>query len=118
MYKISIFQIIADVGEVKVMCDLAMISAGETAVEIDKVSFFLSAVLGFSPLIFDLSENDGLEQLISACDKVWKSVEQDPTLVKKWVNKHTIFKILFIILTNAIKKRNIFQILEYLFFFS
>ena len=70
-----------------------MISAGETAVEMDKVSFFLSAVLGFSPLIFDLSENDGLEQLISACNKVWKSVEQDPSLVKKWVNKNSIFTV-------------------------
>ena len=90
------------------MCDLAMISAGETAVEIDKVSFFLSAVLGFSPLIFDLSENDGLEQLISACNKVWKSVEQDPTLVEKWVIKNTIFTVIFIILMNAILEKEIF----------
>ena len=89
------------------MCDLAMISAGETAIEIDKVSFFLSAVLGFSPLIFDLSENDGLEQLISACNKVWKSVEQDPTLVEKWVNKNTIFTDIFIISMNAILEKEI-----------
>ena len=78
--------VIIDVAEVKVMSDLAMISAGEEPMQMDRVSCFLSAVMGFSPLIFDLAPGDGLPQLLEACRLVWKNVDRDPTLIKKWVN--------------------------------
>ena len=89
--------LISDLGEVKVMSDLAMISAGETPMEVDRVSCFLSAVMGFSPIIFDLPQDAGLKQLLEACKKVWENVERDKrelyereddqrrTLLQKWV---------------------------------
>lgn len=42
---------------VQVLCDLAMISAGEDAIELGRVSCFLSAVMGFAPLIFWKTQN-------------------------------------------------------------
>ena len=78
--------VIIDVAEVKVMSDLAMISAGEEPMQMDRVSCFLSAVMGFSPLIFDLAPSDGLSQLLEACELVWENVDRDPSLIKKWVN--------------------------------
>lgn len=44
------------------MCDLAMISAGGDAVEIGRVSCFLSAVMGFAPLIFWGNKNAEIEE--------------------------------------------------------
>ncbi|XP_078489225.1 E3 ubiquitin-protein ligase rnf213-alpha-like [Ciona intestinalis] len=73
-----------NLGEVKVMSDLAMISAGETPIEVDRVSCFLSAVIGFSPLLFDLPQQAGLRELLAACEMVWNNVERDEGLLKKW----------------------------------
>ena len=80
------------------MSDLAMISAGETPMEVDRVSCFLSAVMGFSPIIFDLPQEAGFTELLKACKKVFKNVERDKkehaeregdgerkTLWQKWV---------------------------------
>ena len=90
---------IADLGEVKVMSDLAMISAGETPMEVDRVSCFLSAVMGFSPIIFDLPQDAGLKEMLKACKEVFENVERDKkeqaekegdgkrkTLLQKWVS--------------------------------
>ena len=68
------------------MSDLAMISAGETPMEVDRVSCFLSAVNGFSAIIFDLPQDAGLKELLKACKQVWDNIDRDETLVKKWVS--------------------------------
>ena len=69
----------------KVLSDLAMISAGETAMEVDKVSCFLSAVMGFAPFIFDLEENSDLKSMLDSFQKV---VERSghSKLKEQWVS--------------------------------
>ena len=62
-----------------------MINAGESAIDVQRVSCFLSAVKGFSPLIFDLPKDAGLTQLLRTCQKVWENIERDETFVEKWV---------------------------------
>ncbi|XP_076810018.1 E3 ubiquitin-protein ligase rnf213-alpha-like isoform X2 [Clavelina lepadiformis] len=73
-----------DRGEVKVMSDLAMISAGETTLEVDRVSCFLSAVMGFAPFIFDLEEKADLSDAVIALNKVWLTSLNDSRLLDKW----------------------------------
>jgi len=75
----------SDIGEVKTMSDLALISAGETPMEVDRVSCFVSAVMGFSPLIFELDETAGWDEFYDACEQVWSNVRRDPKLPDKWV---------------------------------
>ena len=62
-----------------------MISAGVDDLAIDKISYFLTAVTGFSPLIFDLPSEAELGELLAACRKVWKNIENDHTIIEKWV---------------------------------
>jgi len=69
------------------MVDLAMISAGENAMEVDKVSCFNSAVMGFSPLLFNLYPDNGLDDLLEACQEVWENVKADPSILSKWVSQ-------------------------------
>ena len=67
------------------MSDLAMISAGENAKEVDKVSCFLSAVMGYAPFLFDLHDRESdLNALISAFQKIPKEKEL-ANLEVKWV---------------------------------
>ncbi|XP_077969852.1 E3 ubiquitin-protein ligase rnf213-alpha-like isoform X1 [Styela clava] len=75
-----------DLSEVKVFCDLGMISAGETSYEVDRVSFLLSAVMGFGPLIFDLNQNSNLNYVVDRCKAVRKNFQSDPNLIKKWTD--------------------------------
>ena len=75
--------------ELKVLVDLALITAGESDMETDRISSLHTSCLGFAPLIFDLKEtndhNVSFDQLMKACDPVWKAVEADKTLPKKLV---------------------------------
>nr|XP_018671622.1 LOW QUALITY PROTEIN: E3 ubiquitin-protein ligase rnf213-alpha-like [Ciona intestinalis] len=73
-----------DIGEVKVMSDLAMISAGGTPMEVDRVSCFLSAVMTFSSLLFDLNEQSGLTELMGSITRVWESKQNDKSIIEKW----------------------------------
>jgi len=87
--------------ELKVLVDLALISAGESDMETDRISSLHTSCLGFAPLIFDLKESPEhkvtFERLMKACDPVWKAVEADQRLPQKLVrNKvHVIFGSLF-----------------------
>ncbi|XP_022796392.1 E3 ubiquitin-protein ligase rnf213-alpha-like isoform X2 [Stylophora pistillata] len=73
--------------ELKVLVDLALISAGESDMETDRISSLHTSCLGFAPLIFDLKESEeqgvSFDQLMKACDPVWKAVETDQMLPKK-----------------------------------
>ena len=69
------------------MSDLAMISAGENVKEVDMVSCFLSAVMGFAPFIFDLREDDGLNATIDAFEKICQASDR-AQLKRKWVNNY------------------------------
>ncbi|XP_022801884.1 E3 ubiquitin-protein ligase rnf213-alpha-like, partial [Stylophora pistillata] len=73
--------------ELKVLVDLALISAGESDMETDRISSLHTSCLGFAPLIFDLIETQeqrvGFDQLMKACNPVWKAVEADQLLPRK-----------------------------------
>ena len=75
--------------ELNVLVDLALITAGESDMETDRISSLHTSCLGFAPLIFDLKETKdhkvSFDQLMGACDPVWKAVEADKTLPKKLV---------------------------------
>ena len=83
--------------ELKVLVDLALISAGESDMETDRISSLHTSCLGFAPLIFDLKESQedkvNFDQLMKACEPVWKAVEADQRLPQKLVRNDvpTIF---------------------------
>nr|XP_039257181.1 E3 ubiquitin-protein ligase rnf213-alpha-like [Styela clava] len=101
-----------DINEVKVMCDLAMILAGENPMEVDRVSNLLGAVMGFAPLIFwpknlltnldnanvdgeleqtiqdveikEVETKTGLNDLLEKCNQVWSNYKGDKDILTKW----------------------------------
>jgi len=64
--------------------------------ETDRISNLHTSCLGFAPLIFDLKESPehkvDFDQLMKACDPVWKAVEGDQRLPQKLVlnQLHTV----------------------------
>lgn len=70
----------------KTLVDLAMMSAGEGDIETDRVSCLHTTALGFAPFIFDLDKSTSFGGLISACESVWKEVEENKTLLDKLVS--------------------------------
>ncbi|XP_022806306.1 E3 ubiquitin-protein ligase RNF213-like [Stylophora pistillata] len=69
--------------EVKTLVDLAMMSAGETDIETDRVSCVHTTALGFAPFIFDLDKDTSFGELIRTCESVWKEIEKDTSLLEK-----------------------------------
>ena len=59
--------------------------------ETDRISSLHTSCLGFAPLIFDLKESGkervDFDQLMNACDPVWKAVETDQMLPRKLVKQ-------------------------------
>ena len=74
-------------NQLKVFVDLAIIQAGETDLEIDRVWCFHGAAMGYAPIIFDLSKESSCQDLLNACKKVWAALENDPDLPLKLVIK-------------------------------
>ncbi|XP_078382607.1 E3 ubiquitin-protein ligase rnf213-alpha-like isoform X3 [Oculina patagonica] len=69
--------------EVKTLVDLAMMSAGESDIETDRVSCLHTTALGFAPFIFDLEKCAGLSELIDICDRVWEEIKENESLILK-----------------------------------
>ena len=71
------------------LVDLALISAGESDMETDRISDLHTSCLGFASLIFDLKETEtnkvDFAQLMKACESVWNAVEADRLLPQKLV---------------------------------
>ena len=88
-YHLNVLNASAATQELKVLVDLALISAGESDMETDRISSLHTSCLGFAPLIFDLRESEeqkvNFDDLVKACDPVWKAVETDPSLPQKLV---------------------------------
>ena len=84
----SVFRFTAT-QELKVLVDLALISAGESDMETDRISSLYTSCLGFAPLIFDIKESEerrvSFDQLMNTCDPLWKAVETDQMLPEKLV---------------------------------
>ncbi|XP_078510203.1 E3 ubiquitin-protein ligase RNF213 isoform X2 [Lissotriton helveticus] len=72
-----------DINELKVFVDLASISAGENDMDVDRVACFHDAVLGYSPLLYELKSESGLQELMQCLSKLWKALENDEKLPKK-----------------------------------
>ena len=75
--------------ELKVLVDLALISAGESDMETDRISDLHTSCLGFAPLIFDLKETEtnkvDFAQLMKALESVRNAVNADRKLPQKLV---------------------------------
>lgn len=71
--------------ELKVLVDLAIISAGETDIETARITCLHTSCLGFAPLIFDLNCSFDFDDLMKTCEPVWAAVDADPTLPTKLV---------------------------------
>ena len=74
--------------ELKVFVDLAMISAGESDQEIDRISFMHTSCLGFGSLIFGLETDHGFQQLMDLCQPVWQAVQANRNLPDQLVSIH------------------------------
>ena len=82
----SFFNHVSDEQELKVFVDLAMISAGEDDMEIDKISCMHTSCLGFGSLIFGYHENLGFKELMELCEPVWQAVDSNPSINQKLVS--------------------------------
>ena len=83
-------------NQLKVFVDLAIIQAGETDLEIDRVWCFHGAAMGYAPIIFDLSKESNCQDLLDTCKKVWAALENDPELPLKLVILSVFVFVLFL----------------------
>ncbi|KAK3096790.1 hypothetical protein FSP39_003301 [Pinctada imbricata] len=74
--------------ELKVFVDLASISAGEGAMEVDKVKCLHAATTGYAPLIFNLGQECDCDRFLEKCKEVWRELASDPGLPKKLYDTH------------------------------
>ncbi|WAR07278.1 R213A-like protein [Mya arenaria] len=76
--------------ELKVFVDLAMMSAGEEPMNIGKVQCLHSAVLGYSPLIFELDATKcDFRKLLDMCKIVWKELAVNPNLPQQLLDTNS-----------------------------
>ena len=87
--------IFKDEQELKVFVDLAMISAGEEDMEIDRISHMHTSCLAFGSLIFYYQQEDGFDELMRLCKPVWKAADANPGIEKKLVSFHLRFKVCY-----------------------
>ena len=66
--------------------DLAMISAGEDDMEIDRISCMHTSCLGFGSLIFGYKPEHGFDDLIELCEPVWQAFDANPSIEGKLVS--------------------------------
>ncbi|XP_060599995.1 E3 ubiquitin-protein ligase RNF213-like [Ruditapes philippinarum] len=66
--------------ELKVFVDLALISAGDDPLMMDKVECLHTAVTGYAPLIFELDPMSDYKDLLERCQVVWKELESNDNL--------------------------------------
>lgn len=66
--------------------ELASISAGENAMDIDKVCCFRDAISAAAPLIYQLSEKSGTGDLLQAINKLGCALNSDQKLEAKLVS--------------------------------
>ncbi|XP_018410444.1 PREDICTED: E3 ubiquitin-protein ligase RNF213-like [Nanorana parkeri] len=114
---------LTDVNELKVFVDLASISAGENDMDVDRVACFHDAVLGYSPLFYDLKREFGFDSFMLCLEKLWKALQSDPKLPEKlkdsarhieWLKtvkeSHGSVELSSLSLTTSINKKGIYII--------
>ena len=77
---------VPDEQELKVFVDLAMISAGEDDMEIDRISYMHTSCLGFGSLIFGYRTGHGFNELMRLCQPVWQAVDANSSIEEKLVS--------------------------------
>jgi hypothetical protein len=77
---------VPDEQQLKVFVDLAMISAGEDDMEIDRISCMHTSCLGFGSLIFRYRTGHGFNELIRLCQPLWQAIDANPTIEEKLVS--------------------------------
>lgn len=68
----------------KIYADLALMSVEEDDL-IAHVTNLHTATIGYAPLIYDVCNIQGEDELIERCEDVWTSLEKDPNLPRKLV---------------------------------
>uniref|UniRef100_A0A8B9GXZ7 RING-type E3 ubiquitin transferase n=1 Tax=Astyanax mexicanus TaxID=7994 RepID=A0A8B9GXZ7_ASTMX len=76
-------QALIDISQLKVFVDLATISAGENAMDVDRVACFHDAVLGYSSMLYGLNANSDFDAFRRALQKLWQVLESDKDITKK-----------------------------------
>ena len=76
-----------DEGQLEVFSDLAMNSAGEMAMEIDRVSIFHRAASGYAAFIFGYGEDTDCNELMQIAKGVETALQVDPSLPKLLVRE-------------------------------
>ncbi|XP_033105070.1 E3 ubiquitin-protein ligase RNF213-like [Anneissia japonica] len=79
---------IKNMQELKVFVDLAMIQAGETDIEVGRVSCLHQAATGYAAFIFDLTEDSDYTYLMRICNHTWTALQNDPELSTKLEDIH------------------------------
>jgi hypothetical protein len=78
---------IKDRGGLKTFYELATISAGESDLEVDRVSHFYQSVSGYAPLILDLEmKTCSFTDFLKACRALFAAVERDPHIAQKLID--------------------------------
>lgn len=77
--------IFTDISQLKVFVDLATISAGENAMDVDRVACFHDVVQGYSSMLYGLSTDSDFDAFKRALQKLWKALESDRDITKKLV---------------------------------
>ncbi|XP_076856258.1 E3 ubiquitin-protein ligase rnf213-alpha-like isoform X2 [Brachyhypopomus gauderio] len=72
-----------DISQLKVFVDLATISAGENAMDVDRVACFHDAVLGYSSILYGLNSDSDFSAFKRALQKLWQALENDSNITKK-----------------------------------
>ena len=69
-----------------------MISAGESDIEVDRISCMHTSCLGFGSLIFGYREEHGFRELMDLCKPLWQAIDKniDKKLVSVLVDLHCI----------------------------
>ncbi|XP_061079146.1 E3 ubiquitin-protein ligase rnf213-alpha [Conger conger] len=112
-----------DINELKVFVDLASISAGENDLDVDRVACFHDAVLGYSPMLYELKPNCGFDVFKETLKKLWRALDNDHNLPKKlrdtarhleWLktvkDSHGSVELSSLSLASAINKKGIYII--------
>ncbi|GAA6104753.1 E3 ubiquitin-protein ligase rnf213-alpha-like isoform X4 [Tachysurus ichikawai] len=112
-----------DISQLKVFVDLATISAGENAMDVDRVACFHDVVQGYSSMLYGLSADSDFDAFKRALQKLWKALESDSNLAKKlrdsarhldWLNSvkesHGSVELSSLSFATAINERGVYSI--------
>ncbi|XP_058262166.1 E3 ubiquitin-protein ligase rnf213-alpha-like isoform X3 [Hemibagrus wyckioides] len=72
-----------DISQLIVFVDLATISAGENAMDVDRVACFHDVVQGYSSILYGLNVDSDFDAFKKALEKLWKALESDSNIAKK-----------------------------------